>query len=52
LAFKKDGVFIGTVSGGVVNFGGTAIIAPTTNSNSINGPGGNNTGFIIITNSR
>ncbi|CRK84598.1 hypothetical protein [Neobacillus massiliamazoniensis] len=52
MAFKKDGVFIGTVSGGVVNFGGTAFIAPINITNEIIGPGGSNTGFIIITNSR
>lgn len=52
MAFKKDGVIIGTVSGGVVNFGGTAFIAPINKTKSINGPGGNNTGFIVITISR
>ncbi|MED3564013.1 MULTISPECIES: spore germination protein [Bacillus] len=52
MAIKKDGVIIGTVSGGIVNFDGTAIIAPISKSNTINGAGANNSGFIVITNSR
>ncbi|WP_165976167.1 spore germination protein [Bacillus salipaludis] len=47
---KKDGIHIGTISGGVVNFGGAVINSPITISKSVRGAGGDNTGTIVITN--
>ncbi|MDQ0200055.1 spore germination protein [Neobacillus ginsengisoli] len=49
MAINKDGINIGTVSGGIVNFGGAVTIAPISVSKSVNGAGGNNTGGQIIT---
>ncbi len=38
---NQDGVRIGTISGGIVNFGGTVIISPITVSKTTTGVGGN-----------
>lgn len=42
-------VQIVTVSGGVVQFGDTAIISPKNNSKSFSGSGAGNTGGLIVT---
>ncbi|WP_197031373.1 spore germination protein [Bacillus sp. UNC438CL73TsuS30] len=47
---KKDGIHIGTISGGVVNFGGSAFNSPITVAKTLRGAGEGNTGTIIITN--
>ncbi|WML31359.1 spore germination protein [Neobacillus sp. OS1-32] len=44
------GANIGTVSGGIVNFGGAVTIAPISVTRTISGAGGGNTGSIITTN--
>lgn len=44
-------VQIQNVSGGVVQFGDTAVISPKSNSKSFSGSGAGNTGGFIITNS-
>lgn len=44
-------VQIVTVSGGVVQFGDSAIISPKSNSKSTSGSGSGNTGALINTNS-
>lgn len=51
MAINRDGVSIGTVSGGIVNFGGAAIIAPISVTKSSSGSGGDNSGAEVITNS-
>lgn len=51
MAIKKDGINIGTITGGIVNFGGAVIIAPSTVTKSISGPSTSNTGTNITTNS-
>lgn len=51
MASNQDGVNIGNVSGGIVNFGGTGIISPISITKSAVGAGGNNTGAVVITNS-
>ncbi|ETI70264.1 spore germination protein [Neobacillus vireti] len=48
---RQDGVTIGTVSGGIVNFGGAGIIAPISITKTVAGSGSENTGQTIITNS-
>ncbi|WP_419180329.1 spore germination protein [Bacillus xiapuensis] len=50
MVVKKDGIHIGIISGGVVNFGGSVFNSPITVSKSIRGAGGDNTGTIVITN--
>lgn len=39
----KDGISIGTVSGGIVNFGGAVIISPISITNTVSGSGSRNT---------
>ncbi|MCM2532567.1 spore germination protein [Neobacillus pocheonensis] len=51
MGFNQDGVKIGTVSGGIVNFGGAIYISPISITKSITGSGGNNSGGVITTNS-
>ncbi|WHY88780.1 spore germination protein [Neobacillus novalis] len=48
---RQDGISIGTVSGGIVNFGGAEIIAPITITKTVAGSGSENAGQTIITNS-
>jgi hypothetical protein len=50
-SLQHDGVNIGTVSGGIVNFGGAINISPISISKTIEGSGGSNTGGIVTTNS-
>ncbi|OIK13288.1 hypothetical protein BIV60_14345 [Bacillus sp. MUM 116] len=47
----KDGPTIGTVSGGIVNFGGAVTIAPISITKTITGSGDGNTGSSVTTNS-
>jgi hypothetical protein len=44
-----DGITIGTISGGIVNFGGAIFISPISVTKSISGSGGNNTATKVIT---
>ncbi|MDR7001684.1 spore germination protein [Neobacillus niacini] len=46
---NKDGVNIGTISGGIVNFGGAVFIAPISVTKTITGSGGGNTGTSVTT---
>jgi hypothetical protein len=47
---RQDGVSIGNVSGGIVNFGGAVTIAPITVTKTNAGSGSENAGATIITN--
>ncbi|WP_313429976.1 spore germination protein [Siminovitchia terrae] len=49
---KKNGIRIASVTGGIVNFGGAVFITPISVTKDIVGPGGGNTGTIVITISR
>jgi hypothetical protein len=51
MAIQRDGIRIGTVSGGIVNFGGTAIIAPISVTQTLDGSGGSNSGAKLISKS-
>ncbi|MEH7332455.1 spore germination protein [Neobacillus drentensis] len=42
--FNKDGITIGTVSGGIVNFGGAVFISPISVTKTVTGSGSQNTG--------
>jgi hypothetical protein len=44
LAANQDGITIGTISGGIVNFGGAVCIAPITITTENSGSGSDNTG--------
>ena len=46
---KLAGVTIGTISGGIVNFGGAVFISPISVTKTISGAGGNNTGAEVVT---
>jgi hypothetical protein len=50
LGINQDGVNIGTVSGGIVNFGGAVYISPISVTKSITGAGGGNSGGEVTTN--
>jgi hypothetical protein len=50
VAIIQDGISIGTVSGGIVNFGGAVYVAPISVTKSISGSGGGNTGLVVSTN--
>lgn len=50
MVVKKEGIHIGTISGGVVNFGGAVFNSPISVSKSVLGAGGGNTGTIVISN--
>ncbi|MCH6265471.1 spore germination protein [Neobacillus citreus] len=43
MGILKDGISIGTVSGGIVNFGGAVIISPISITNTVSGSGSGNT---------
>jgi hypothetical protein len=49
LATNQDGITIGTISGGIVNFGGAVWIAPVTITKTNSGSGSDNTGTDITT---
>ncbi|WP_042455590.1 spore germination protein [Neobacillus dielmonensis] len=51
MAANLDGVSIGTVSGGIVNFGGAVYISPISITNSTTGSGSENSGQAVATNS-
>jgi hypothetical protein len=44
LAINQDGITIGTISGGIVNFGGAGCISPITVTTTNAGSGSDNTG--------
>ncbi|MFZ7944075.1 spore germination protein [Neobacillus sp. 19] len=46
MTVNRDGVRIGTVSGGIVNFGGAEIIAPISITKTTSGAGEDNTGTV------
>jgi Spore germination protein gerPA/gerPF len=50
-AVNRDGITIGTISGGIVNFGGAVTIAPISITRTTTGSGGDNTGESISTSS-
>jgi hypothetical protein len=39
VAINRERITIGTISGGIVNFGGAGIIAPITITNTVSGSG-------------
>ena len=49
VAVKQDGITIGTVSGGIVNFGGTGIIAPISITKTVIRGGEGNQGAVTKT---
>jgi hypothetical protein len=48
---SRDSIFINTVSGGIVNFGGAVYISPISITKSVSGSGSENTALDIKTNS-
>ncbi|WP_223590008.1 spore germination protein [Neobacillus bataviensis] len=42
--FNKDGISIGTISGGIVNFGGAVYISPISVTKTVSGSGSQNSG--------
>ncbi len=44
MAINQDGISIGTISGGIVNFGGAVYISPISVTKTNSGAGDNNTG--------
>jgi hypothetical protein len=48
LAINREGITIGTISGGIVNFGGAVYIAPISVTTTNSGSGSDNTGTEII----
>ncbi|MEH7098423.1 spore germination protein [Neobacillus vireti] len=50
-AVNRDGITIGTISGGIVNFGGAVTIAPISITRTTSGSGGDNAGGSITTSS-
>ncbi|MCL6574057.1 MAG: spore germination protein [Bacillus sp. (in: Bacteria)] len=51
MPINREGICIGTVSGGIVNFGGAERIAPVSVTRTTSGSGSDNTGQDITTNS-
>lgn len=49
MTINRDGVRIGTISGGIVNFGGAVIIAPISITRTITGAGEGNEGAVTTT---
>jgi hypothetical protein len=49
LAINREEITIGTITGGIVNFGGAVCIAPITVTNTNSGSGSDNTGTDITT---
>ncbi|MEH7072691.1 spore germination protein [Neobacillus drentensis] len=47
MASNQDGISIGTISGGIVNFGGAQCIAPITITTTTSGSGSDNTGTSV-----
>ncbi|WHY89375.1 spore germination protein [Neobacillus cucumis] len=52
LDINKDGINIGTISGGIVNFGGAVCISPISVTRTISGSDGGNSGTSVTTNTR
>jgi hypothetical protein len=50
MPINREGISIGTVSGGIVNFGGAGRIAPISVTKTTSGSGSANTGQDITTN--
>ena len=50
-AVNRDGITIGTISGGIVNFGGAVTIAPISITRTTSGSGGSNAGGSSTTSS-
>ncbi|PLS09486.1 spore germination protein [Neobacillus cucumis] len=50
-AYNQDGITIGTISGGIVNFGGAVTIAPISITKTISGSGSGNQGESTTTSS-
>jgi hypothetical protein len=48
---NRDGITIGTISGGIVNFGGAVTIAPISITRTTSGSGGDNSGGTTTTSS-
>lgn len=51
MKYNQDGIYINTVSGGIVNFGGAIKISPISITNSTSGSGSSNSepsGFEIL----
>jgi hypothetical protein len=51
VSINREGISIGTVSGGIVNFGGAVRISPISVTKTTSGSGSANTGQDITTNS-
>ncbi|WML39830.1 spore germination protein [Neobacillus sp. OS1-2] len=51
MAINRDGVTIGTISGGIVNFGGAVYISPISITRTTTGAGEENKGAGTATNS-
>ena len=51
LAVNREGISIGTISGGIVNFGGARCIAPITITSTNSGSGSDNTGTEVTSRS-
>lgn len=49
MAVNHDGITIGTISGGIVNFGGAVCISPISVTKSTSGSGGDNTAAQVTT---
>ncbi|MCM3764604.1 spore germination protein [Neobacillus niacini] len=49
MAISKDGINIGTVSGGIVNFGGAVNISPISITKTVNGSGAGTSRTTTIT---
>lgn len=50
MAVHQDGINIGTISGGIVNFGGAVYISPISITKETAGSGGSNSGAQTTTN--
>jgi len=48
-AVSKDGITIGTISGGIVNFGGSGTISPISVTKTTTGSGSDNQGAVTAT---
>lgn len=51
LAINREGITIGTISGGIVNFGGAVNIAPISVTKTVSGSGEGNQGEDVTTES-
>ncbi|NHM32119.1 spore germination protein [Neobacillus terrae] len=44
MAIRGEGIYINTISGGIVNFGGAVYISPISITNNLSGSGSSNSG--------